>query len=171
MDIIIEGIKKKYNKMKRIKLFEDFDYIKKAKEKGLKALKDMYKTVKRHDFSDSFSYASYSVLYDEWILKGKGHFQLNAFDTKDTYLHGDITVTDNSHFKSYVEELKKLGAKNIRVGGFELSHGNDLYETPNPDSLYFKISKKGYEKAIEVEPTPDEYDFNFVDGFTRFWWD
>jgi hypothetical protein len=106
-------------------------------------------------------YVIFKVDYEPWmaavkalpeeIVEEDGVFAGNAFDTL-------------KQFEKYMEKLKKLGATDIRVGGF---HNDTLY----CDTLYFKMDKENYKLAYKIKPKPDEHWIEKQSGDVRFWWD
>lgn len=104
-------------------------------------------------------FTQFGVDYDEWLLKVDDLFR-SEFDQNGFAGNYFNYVPD---VDEYVTILKNLGATDIKMSGF--SHADDYY----CDTLFFKISKDGYYKAIKIDPSPSEFDFN--NGVARFWWD
>jgi hypothetical protein len=132
----------KMDKKTQNKLIESVDYYKEKKEKRKKELEKIKKILPLAYLSPKFFDNQGNVLdweiicnVDDFANAPNSFFAGNAFDSLDD-------------FKDMVQELKDLGADDIKVGGIQLDEG------PYSDTLYFR----NIDEDVLKPPPPEEGD-------------
>lgn len=158
--------------MKYVRKYEGYlSDINVREKEGIDALLSMFKSAELKDYG----YKSVKVDAFEWLNneKVKGTKSTTPFESPSPF---SANAFDSfGEVKEYIEHLKSLGANNIKVGGFTLSKGTELYAYPHGDELWITADpeleskiKNELDKGL-LEPEPDEY--RYRDGVIRLWWD